>query len=967
MSLRSKKRASAAVGTTLTMMVSLCAAISLAPAQAQDAPAGLTGVKTIVGLGDSYMSGEGVIYANHNFKDAAPSGSSSNWQTAPGALGGAVATSDGTPTNTAVNGSGNVWRSVFGDKNGYPATGGEETIPWCDRSYAAAVNIGAGWNAQNLACSGATSNTQIGKDGSWNKFKPGVDFKVLTNPAPTVSVGYGQAKMLQDAATANPDIEAVSLSIGGNDFGFGDIGSECVKQASLGGGKCENDPKVQAMVANGLKVTPGAVESSIANIVTAMTAAGYKPGSWKLIYQNPPLPIGKGADTKYTSGFFGGDRGSIGGCSFGDSTLDWVVGTVYPGLVGAMEQGVMAARDDLGATPLVLIDTEKTFERHRLCGKDTIGQTNYAVGLGGKNPKWQDDNGKKTEWVTYISRVESLSGNTYQKQMPLHPNYWGQRALSGCLSDAVSVSGSVKVACEQDPSDTLDNEGRPKMDFTSSTTLWITASGKPTITGLPNVGQTLTADGDDAFSPSGNYDYAYEWSADGTAIPGANAATYQLVAADLGKTITVKVTASSGDLEPASATSDGVDVSDIVVNTKPSISGSTTVGSTLTANPGTYTPTPDSFTYQWSADGTPIVGATATTFVATVDQLGKKLTVKVAATKAGFESISLNSSETAEITEATTLAVTGAPTISGDPEIGQTLTANPAGVTFTPGADRVAYQWSRGGTEINGATEATYEVTADDQGATLTVRVVGYLEGFGSVTSDPSAPTATVDKGTIKRLKTPKIKHWNQKLDSYSNSKKNRLYFGRAVEVDLTGTFNIWPNDPDVQWYRVSGGVKSAGVSALAATKIKGADVTEYTLRKKDVGNQIYATIQTTDAGYNQASAQTLKYRVLKGKRIQTKRPKVVGKVRVNSRLVAKNAKFRPATTSVRYRWLRNGKPIAGANKRGYTPVGADRGTRLRVRVIAKPTSTYRMSAATSRATKRVGGSPGGLGWTAGR
>ena len=69
-------------------------------------------------------------------------------------------------------------------------------------------------------------------------------------------------------------------------------------------------------------------------------------------------------------------------------------------------------------------------------------------------------------------------------------------------------------------------------------------SGAPTITGTPQVGQTLTAgvsgisDADGMANPG----FAYQWLADGTAIAGATASTYTPVAADKGKVITVRVT-----------------------------------------------------------------------------------------------------------------------------------------------------------------------------------------------------------------------------------------------------------------------------------------------------------------------------------------------------------------------------------------------------------------------------------------
>ncbi|GHU00212.1 hypothetical protein FACS1894142_8340 [Spirochaetia bacterium] len=65
-------------------------------------------------------------------------------------------------------------------------------------------------------------------------------------------------------------------------------------------------------------------------------------------------------------------------------------------------------------------------------------------------------------------------------------------------------------------------------------------TGKPTISGTPKVGQTLTA-GIDELNGTGTP--SYQWEADGTDV-GANQDTYQPVADDVGKTITVTVSYS---------------------------------------------------------------------------------------------------------------------------------------------------------------------------------------------------------------------------------------------------------------------------------------------------------------------------------------------------------------------------------------------------------------------------------------
>jgi hypothetical protein len=73
------------------------------------------------------------------------------------------------------------------------------------------------------------------------------------------------------------------------------------------------------------------------------------------------------------------------------------------------------------------------------------------------------------------------------------------------------------------------------------------------------------------------------------------------------------------------------------------ISGSTTVGSTLTVNPGIYEPAGDAVTYQWQRNGVNIDGATATTYTVAAEDAGKQIRVIETVTKAGYKSVSEHS------------------------------------------------------------------------------------------------------------------------------------------------------------------------------------------------------------------------------------------------------------------------------------------------------------------------------------
>jgi uncharacterized repeat protein (TIGR01451 family) len=64
----------------------------------------------------------------------------------------------------------------------------------------------------------------------------------------------------------------------------------------------------------------------------------------------------------------------------------------------------------------------------------------------------------------------------------------------------------------------------------------------------------------------------------------------------------------------------------------PSISGTPTVGQTLSCSTGTWSGTPPVFTYQWLRDGAPITSATAATYAVTVPDAGHDVGCRVTAT-----------------------------------------------------------------------------------------------------------------------------------------------------------------------------------------------------------------------------------------------------------------------------------------------------------------------------------------------
>ncbi|VDC22248.1 hypothetical protein PSET11_00897 [Arthrobacter ulcerisalmonis] len=171
----------------------------------------------------------------------------------------------------------------------------------------------------------------------------------------------------------------------------------------------------------------------------------------------------------------------------------------------------------------------------------------------------------------------------------------------------------------------------------------------PTVSGTAKVGSVLTAvPGTWGPAPVA---LAYQWFRSGVAVSGATAATYSLVAADQGKAMTVRVTGTKAGFTTAAKTSAATAA--VAVGTLtgpvPTIAGTKTVGSTLTATPGTWGPAPVTLTYQWFRGSTAITGATGSMYKLVAADKGSAVKVRVTGAKTAYSPLARYSTATALI------------------------------------------------------------------------------------------------------------------------------------------------------------------------------------------------------------------------------------------------------------------------------------------------------------------------------
>jgi hypothetical protein len=245
--------------------------------------------------------------------------------------------------------------------------------------------------------------------------------------------------------------------------------------------------------------------------------------------------------------------------------------------------------------------------------------------------------------------------------------------------------------------------------------------GAPTISGAAQEGQTLASTkGSWNGSPTS---YSYAWStcdADGascSAISGATAATYKAKATDVGGTLRVTVTATNagGSSQATSAPSAVVSSAAAPTNTSPpTISGTPGVGSTLTANKGTWSGNPTSTSVVWwrcDANGdscATIAGATGNTYRVMQADAGGTLRISVIATNAAG---STNFTTAPTAVPATNGCPTGTGTIQvGDLQQPARLSIDKASITpklVTLGTRRIQLHFkvtACGGRPVQGVT-----------------------------------------------------------------------------------------------------------------------------------------------------------------------------------------------------------------------------------------------------------------------
>ena len=381
------------------------------------------------------------------------------------------------------------------------------------------------------------------------------------------------------------------------------------------------------------------------------------------------------------------------------------------------------------------------------------------------------------------------------------------------------------------------------------------AGGAPTIAGTPQANQTLTANTSGITDANGltNVSWQYRWLADGADIGSATGSTYTVTIGDVGKRISVRVTFNDDDGNAESLTSAQTVAVAATVPTAPQSltlatgdqdqqlvaswqAPSSNGGSDVTG----YRVQWKESTGSWDTEAD-VSQATETGTTHTITGLtgGVEYAVRVMATNgvgdgpASAEAKGTPSGAASEqTTEAENSAPTGLPTISGTPQVEQTLTADTSEVDDADGLTSVSweYQWTAGGTDIEEATGSTYTLTHSEQGKTIQVKV--------SFTDDADNEETLTSEATIEVAAKP------------NTAPTGLPTIGGTPQVDQTLTADTSPiNDEDgltnvsyrYQWL-------------AAGADIAGATGASHTLIASEQGKTIQVRVTFTDDRGNDES-----------------------------------------------------------------------------------------------------------------
>ena len=413
--------------------------------------------------------------------------------------------------------------------------------------------------------------------------------------------------------------------------------------------------------------------------------------------------------------------------------------------------------------------------------------------------------------------------------------------------------------------------------------------------------------------------------------------------------VPVPEVAEGDEIEPCSDDADTPDNSP--ATGAPTISGTARVGETLTADTSGIADADGlssvQYEYQWLADDADINGATGSTYTLTDSDEGKAAKVRVSFTDDAGNEETLTSAAADAVAAAPTAntPATGAPTINGTAQAGETLTANTSGIADEDGLTNATliYQWLADDSDISGAANATYILVAADEGKAIKVEVT-FTDDAGN---DETLTSAATD--AVAAAPTPNTPATGVPTISGTAQMGETLTADTSGIADADGLNNV---QYEYQWLADD-------------ADISGATNTTYTLVAADEGKSIKVEVTFNDDTGNDESLTSAATDAVAAEPTPnnpaTGSPTITGTVQVGETLTVNTSGVADADglSNVQYehQWLADDTDIAGATNATYTLTDSEESKAITVQVSFTDDADNKETL-TSAATGVVAASP---------
>ena len=425
-----------------------------------------------------------------------------------------------------------------------------------------------------------------------------------------------------------------------------------------------------------------------------------------------------------------------------------------------------------------------------------------------------------------------------------------------------------------------------------------------------------------------------------TAIAGANGLLYTLQAADVGATISVRVTSGKVGYISHIVTQKTPTATQKVVKgtlqntgTAPAVAVGATPTQLVATPPDVTGQSPSahaSFTYQWYRKGAKVTGATKATYALTVADRGKNLHVVATAVLAGYNSVALPPSADHDYT---LLLYSPEPPKMEPADSWRVGTAVHVrdlyfvdALAHMQSPDSIKYEWLRtiaGKTKVVATTTTPeYTLVAADYNAKITARLATTKAGYITLAYTTPAISQLVLKGHDDDAWTPTV------VD------------GPGLGQVSAGVASLGPATPAP--------VMSGFVWKRNGVAIPGATAKTYTLVPADFDQNISVQLSISRPNFDPLTTVTKTSAAAKHSIYTdaTTQPVISwpSPLRVGNTVTSSIPDFfqTSASTSIlgglgtyTYTWYRSGVAIPGATGQSYTLVAADLGTTITVKVHA--------------------------------